>query len=99
MSVADKIALLQQAKADIRQALVGKGVSVPSSHGFASFDDDIALIASGTNALANEIISGKVAYVGNSNVTGTLVVEDYYTGTSVPASSLGSDGDIYLQVN
>ena len=99
MSVADKITLLQQAKSDIRQAIINKGVSVSSSHGFSSFDDDIALIASGTNALANEIISGKVAYVGNSNVTGTLVVEDYYTGSGTPPSSLGDNGDVYLQIN
>ena len=99
MSVADKIVLLQQAKAAIRQAIISKSVSVSESHGFSSFDDDIALIGSGTNATASDIIRDKVAFVGNSNVTGTLDVNDYYTGSGTPSGSLGVNGDIYLQIN
>ena len=29
---------------------------------------------------------------------GTVVIQSYYTGSSAPSSSLGNDGDLYLQV-
>ena len=49
------------------------------------------------NAQTSEIISGKTAYVNGSKITGSLVIQKYYTGTSAPASSLGNNGDIYFQ--
>lgn len=50
------------------------------------------------NATTSEIISGKTAYVNGSKVTGTLVTQNYYSGTSDPTSSLGNNGDLYLKV-
>lgn len=32
---------------------------------------------------------------GNA-VSGSLVIQHYYTGSSAPSSSLGEDGDVYL---
>ena len=49
-------------------------------------------------ATAAQINSGATAYVNGSKVTGTQVVQTCYTGTSDPASSLGSNGDVYLKV-
>lgn len=49
------------------------------------------------DAQENEVISGKTAYVNGSKITGSLVIQKYYTGTSAPASSLGNNGDIYIQ--
>lgn len=57
-----------------------------------------------TGLTASNIASGVVVKVGDANdddriasVTGTLSFVTYYTGSTAPSSSLGNDGDIYLQ--
>lgn len=59
---------------------------------------------SGLNA--NSILSGVTVTVGDANdtdriasVTGVVTFQTYYTGSSAPSSSLGSDGDIYLKTS
>lgn len=49
-------------------------------------------------ATASQINSGATAYVDGVKITGTQVIQTYYTGSSAPSASLGSDGDIYLEV-
>ena len=49
-------------------------------------------------ALASQINSGATAYVNGSKVTGTQVIQTYYSGSTTPASSLGINGDLYLKV-
>ena len=53
---------------------------------------------------AENIASGVTVKVGDANdddrivsVTGTLAFQTIYTGSSAPSSSLGSNGDIYIQ--
>ena len=57
-----------------------------------------------SNLSASNIISGVTIKVGDSSdddcvasVTGNVVLQNYYTGNSAPSSSLGSNGDLYLQ--
>ena len=62
-------------------------------------------IASGTYLTGTQTIAGDSDLVGGNilstanifGVQGTVVVQNYYTGSSAPSSSTGSNGDLYLQ--
>lgn len=48
---------------------------------------------------AETLVSGTTAHKADGMaVTGSLVIQHYYTGSSTPSASLGEDGDIYLEV-
>lgn len=62
--------------------------------GTARFDD-----ATVTTATAGDVVSGTQFIAANGTITsGSLVVKNYYTGSGTPSSSLGNDGDLYLQI-
>ena len=79
--------------ANLVAANIASGVSIFGVTGTHSSID-----TSDATATAADIVSGKTAYVNRSKVTGTLVVQNYYTGTTVPESSLGNNGDLYFKV-
>ena len=62
-------------------------------------------IVAGTYLTGTQTIAGDADLVGSNilstanifGVQGTVVVQNYYTGSSAPSSSLGSNGDLYLQ--
>lgn len=62
-------------------------------------------IASGTYLTGTQTIAGDADLIGSNilstanifGVQGTVVIQKYYTGASAPSSSLGNNGDIYLQ--
>lgn len=63
--------------------------------GTATFTD-----VSDTTATASTILSGYSAYNASGTlVSGSVDFVTYYTGSLVPSSSLGSDGDIYLRTS
>ncbi len=61
--------------------------------GTAQFDD-----TTDATAGSGQILSGYSAYTNGAKISGSVVIQHYYTGSSAPAASLGADGDIYLQV-
>ena len=79
--------------ANLVAANIAFGVSIFGIAGTHSSID-----TSDATATDADIVSGKTAYVNGSKVTGTLVVQNYYTGTTIPESSLGNNGDLYFKV-
>ena len=54
----------------------------------------------GVTAAAGDVVSGKdIVSSAGAVVHGSLVIQHYYTGSGAPSSSLGVDGDIYLQTS
>lgn len=54
----------------------------------------------GVTASAADVVSGKdIVDSTGTVVSGSLVIQHYYTGSSDPSSSLGVNGDIYLKTN
>ena len=47
-------------------------------------------------ATAEDIISGKTAYINGGKTTGTLVIQNYYIGDAEPDNSIGSENDLYF---
>ena len=62
-------------------------------------DGTILIDISDTTAVAGNVQAGSDFYLASGQkASGTLTFQTYYTGSTDPAASLGSDGDIYLKV-
>lgn len=59
----------------------------------------VLIDTSSVTVSASQMVDGVTALdKSGTEVTGTLVIQRYYTGSSAPSSSLGNNGDLYLEV-
>lgn len=82
--------------ANLVAANIASGVSIFGITG--THEGGSGIDTSDATATAADIVDGATAYVNGAKLTGTLVVQNYYTGSTVPESSLGNDGDLYFKV-
>lgn len=58
----------------------------------------VKLDLSADTITADNLVYGITAHdASGAPITGTLVVQKYYTGSTAPPANLGNDGDIYFQ--
>ena len=92
MSIASELARLQQAKADIKAAIVAKGVEVPSSALIDTYDDYIAQIEGGGGcsvASANSITFDAMGRVSSvSYKEGVTEIPDYMFSNDTSLTSV-----------
>ena len=64
------------------------------------YGDRTLIDISDSTITADTILDGYEGYSkAGSKITGTVTVNRYYTGSTDPSSSLGSNGDLYLKVS
>lgn len=63
------------------------------------YDGNVLIDLTNDTVNANTLLSGYTAHdrAGDS-ISGAVSFVTYYTGSTAPSDSLGSDGDIYLQI-
>lgn len=78
---------------------MGSTVKVGDANATDGITSITGTFTSDATASAADILQNKTAYVRGSSITGSLVIQSYYTGTGIPSAGLGNNGDIYLQTS
>ena len=77
--------------------ITGTSASKCILHSFATINIPVSGDKFG-NVTADNVIAGNTfTSSAGLKVTGTMIVQKYYTGNTAPSNSLGNDGDLYLQ--
>lgn len=63
-------------------------------------DGTVLMDITADTVTANSLLSGYTAHSADgSQISGSVTFVTYYTGSSAPSSSTGSNGDIYLRTS
>ena len=80
---------------DINEGNIKTGIKIMGVTG--NFTANGTQSAGNSVATSSEIVSSYSAWANGQEVTGSVVINKFYTGNSEPSSDLGNNGDIYLK--
>ena len=89
-TIAENLTLLESTKANIKQAIVNKGVSVSDTDTFASYADKIGQISGGSSAAALDFGTINYAYaptILKNGLDASVAYLNNWTGNNFPADS------------
>ncbi len=89
------VLFIQGDTSQFSESNIRSGVSMFGKTG--TFTSSSTLGGGESPAAAENIMKNYSAWVNGTKVEGSLEVNNFYTGTSEPTSSLGKNGDIYLK--